>query len=140
MSEKYYGLDGWERLEISIEDLMERVFEDHCEKVGEPDKDIADRIEWPIKIEVYVKNMLTEADAKRIAETSIENFCENYDAEMGDPDGDGFEPTQKMKDAALAFGMSCVADYVPWMCDRTDERVVYTREMHDAEFGQGDSK
>jgi len=131
MIEKYYGLDGWERLESSIEDLLERVFEDHCEKAGEPDSVIADRIEWPLKIEVYVKNLLCDKDAECIAESVLENFCETYDAEMGDPDGDGFEPTQKMKDAAHAFGMACVADYVPFLCDATGETIIYTREMND---------
>lgn len=130
-AENYYGLDGWERLESSIYDVIEKVFEDNCVKAGEPYEVIADRIEWPIKIEVYVKNGLTEKDAQRIADDAIERFCETYDADMGDPDGDPFEPTQAMKDAALAFGKACVADYVPFICEPTGSVIEYTREMSD---------
>ena len=129
MSDTCYGLGCWDRLEVDEEDVIHRIIEDACEKVGEEFDAIAARIEWPIKIVVFRRcDIGGEECAKRIARDAIDHALEYLDEEYSDPDGDPTEATEGMKKAALLFGRAVVADYVPWSCVPTGEVIEYTQE------------
>lgn len=122
--EKLYGLEHWEKLETRIEDVIERVLEDY----GDPLDHELERINWPIVIQVY-KRMDVKHHADRIAELVLEVALERLDEEYSDPDQDGTEPTQAMKDAAKAFADAVVKDYVTWACEPTSEKITVTLAM-----------
>jgi hypothetical protein len=129
-----YGLEHWERLEMDPESVVERVLEDACDKVGEGFDALAARIEWPIRILVYKRRDIGgEACAESIAARAIEHALENLDEEYADPDGDYTKATDRIKDAARAFGRAVVADYVSWSCEPTGEVIEYTREQAERE-------
>lgn len=70
---------------------------------------------WPDELPVYgFRRMRFEFDAERILARALEDA----DEEHGDPDGDGTEPTEAMKDAALAFVEVLDREYVTWACER----------------------
>ena len=125
-----YGLEHWERLEMNPYDVVERVMEDACDKVGEGFDAMASRIDWPIKIMVYKRRDVGgESCAKTIADTSIESALEMLDEEYADHEGDVSDPTDAMKAAALAFGRTVVADYVSWTCEPNGDVIEFTGEQ-----------
>jgi len=124
-----YGLKDWEQLEDSVEEVVEKVFEDHCEEVGEGEDVTAGRLNWPLEILVFKRmDVGGEAEAQRIASDALERTLERLDEEYGDPDGDTTDATDAMKEAALVFGRAVVAEYVPWQCEPTGEVIKVTRE------------
>ena len=133
-----YGLAPWEQLEMDPDSAVERVLENACDKVGEGFDAMAARIEWPIKILVFKRRDIGgEARAKSIAESAIEDALERLDEEYADPDGDYTEATEKVKEAALAFGRAVVANYVAWTCEPTGEVIEYTRDQAEREEEHG---
>ncbi len=134
MNEKWFGLEDQEFLKNSIDEVIEDVFLDHTEKAGEPESIVADRIEWPIEIYVHIKTPLTDSEIQGIAESCIDSFIDCYDSQYGNPDGDPFEATETIKDAAYAFAKACAKDYEKWQCESTGEVIKYTREMFDKDI------
>jgi hypothetical protein len=47
----------------------------------------------------------------------LEDILDTLDEEFGNPYGDSFEPTAKMKDAEQAFLRVVEKEYVPWACE-----------------------
>jgi len=125
-----FGLDGWERLEMDADSALERIMEEYCATIGEDFDAVADRITWPIHIQVFKRQDVGgEGCAQTLARRAIEGALENLDEEHGDYDGDPSDPTEGMKAAALAFGRAVVDDYVPWIMKSNGDVVVYTREQ-----------
>ncbi len=122
--EKLYGLEHWEKLETTTEDVIERVLEDY----GDPLDDELDRINWPIVIQVY-KRMDVKHHADKIAELVLEVALERLDEEYSDPDQDGTKPTPMMLEAARAFAEVVTEDYVTWACEPTGEKITVTLEQ-----------
>lgn len=108
MSEKLYGLEGWERLETEIEDVIERVLEEY------------DPVPERVSIHVF-RRMDVTRHVDSIASNALEITLENLDEEYGDPGGDPTEPTQTMSEAALAFARAVVQEYKVWTCEPTGE-------------------
>jgi len=122
----YYGFEGDEQLSEDMESLIEQFFEDNCEQVGEGSAAIADRIAWPIVIGVYRRFDLA-GEGHAIPGRVLEEVLERLDEEYGDPDGDPFDATAKMWEAANAFACAVLDEYVPWMCEPTGEVIAVTR-------------
>lgn len=131
----FYGIEGWERLESSAEEVVERMLDESCERVGEDFDAIADRLNWPIPIRVF-KRMDIEGMATCIGETALERALEDLDEQYSDPSGDYSTPTEAMKKAAQTFGRAVIADYVPWACQPTGEVIQYTREEARENFAE----
>lgn len=54
----------------------------------------------------------------------LESILERLDEKYADPDGyDGFDPTEAMREAERDFIAAVLAEYVPWMCCQTGEKV-----------------
>lgn len=126
-----YGLEHWERLEMSVEDVMELVLDEACDHADESFDTVADRIDWPVRIALFKRmDIGGEKKAQRIADRIIAYILNDLDTDYGDPDGivDTSDPTTAMKNAALAFGRAVVADYIPWTAQETGEIIEYTRE------------
>ena len=112
---EYYGDKGQERLDTDPEDTVRSITEDE----GYDD--------FPVKVYVFEPmDAIGEVDvyAKRILEDILENLDEDY----GDPDGDIFEPTQKMKDAALKLAIVMKQEYVNFICELTGEILEYSKK------------
>ena len=125
----YYGLEYWERLVSEVEEVIETVFEENCDKAGETFEEIADRLSWPILVLKYTpRNVGGEAMAKKLGENALEIALEYLDEEYGDPEGDYSASTPAMKAAAQKLGQVIVAEYQSWMCEPTGEVVKVTRE------------
>lgn len=107
-----YGLEGWERLEPSLEEAVER-FKDEA---GED-------LKWPIRISVFRRvDVGGESMAVDIADDILEWWIDNLLADYGGGEqNSGDVETEKMRNAALAFGRAVVEDYVPWACEETGE-------------------
>jgi len=130
----FYGLEHWEKLESSPDQVIELVLDDACNKVGEDFDVIADRITWPIKIFVYRRKSLGgDLHAEMIAQKAIEDALECLDEEYGNPDGDPSDPTDAIKEAAMGFGCAIVLDYRSWQCEPTGVVIECTREQAQAE-------
>jgi len=54
----------------------------------------------------------------------LEDVLERLDEEFGDPDGEGFQITDKMKEAQQAFLATVAAEYKCWACE-----VAITKEI-----------
>jgi hypothetical protein len=133
-----YGLADWESLEGSFDDVIERVMTEAFQSLRDKPEDILNRIKWPIKVLVY-RRMDTggEKTAQYIADIALENAMEFLDDNHAGDDAN-FEPTEKMKAAALAFGRAIIEDYVSYNCEPTGKVIEYTRE--EAEKEQGEPK
>ena len=131
MSDKcFYGLEDWEQLKDAPEEVMDRVIENACKKVGEGFDAIADRLEWPIRILGFKRQDVGgERRALSIATESLTRELDNLDETYMDPDSCATEPTEAMKAAALIFGRAIVAEYIPWTCEPTGQTIEYTREQ-----------
>lgn len=53
----------------------------------------------------------------------LETLLERLDEEYGDPEGDGCEPTAAMLAAQKAFVDAVLAEYVPWACEPTGNKL-----------------
>lgn len=126
-NDKLYGLDDQEQLDTDPEDVIEQLVDDACQQVGEPFDVIAARLTWPIKVCVF-RRMDVKKYADRIAERALEDAIETLDEEHGDEGGNPTTPTERMKEAATAFGKAVVEDYVSWACEPTGEVVEVTLE------------
>ena len=124
--DKFYGLDGWERLKTDMDDAIEEVVES-CGGV--------DEVEWPVQLLVF-RPMDVQRLACYVAKRALDDVLEYLDEEHSDPDGDATEPTSAMKAAADAFAKVVTDEYVSWSCEPTGEVVEYTREMREKEMGQ----
>ena len=138
MSDKrYYGLDGWERLENDLDAVVEKVVEDaDCE----PGEDVIAKIEWPLRICVF-KPMETPSEEMIVGwalDDILERLDEEHkrlDEEHKDPEGDCTKPSDAMRAAALALAKVIKAEYVSWTCEPTGEVIEYTREQWDGRGG-----
>jgi hypothetical protein len=123
-----YGLEGAETLDTEIDEVLERLLDDMCDKTGESFDAIANRIEWPVIVHEY-KRMDASHGVHRIAERALEDAMERLDEEYGDPEGESTEPTDKMRSAAQAFAEAIIAEYVPWTCETNGKTHTITREQ-----------
>lgn len=124
--ERMYGMEGWEHLEGDVEGVMERLAEEACRRAGESDEEIADRIEWPVRVKEFRRMTLPRAES--IAEDVLNEVLERLDEEYGDPDGDYTSPTDSMRQMAEAFARSVLCQYTPWCCEPTGNEILVTRE------------
>lgn len=125
---RFYGIGDTERLEFDDPDeAVDRFLDDAVNTPGESFESVAERVEFPVKVHEYAPMKLPRA--QQIADDVIEQVFGSLDEEYSDPDGDGTEPTEAIKAAALAFGHAVVADYVPWACEQTGKVIEYTREQ-----------
>ena len=122
-----YGLADDKRLSEAMVDIVKRVLDDACEKAGESFDVIADRIEWPIKINVFRRKVISDKEKAFIAEDLLDRLLERLDEENSDPDGDNTEPTAPMKDAAKTFVEAVVSGYFVWACEPTGQVIEISR-------------
>ena len=113
----YYGLQDQERLDTSLEDVIERLLED---------SDIC-KIEWPVKVFEHRLIDVT-LSAERLGRQALENMLQTLDEEHSDPEGDYTRPTPAMQAAALAFAQAVTSKYVSWACEPTGKVIEVTRE------------
>ena len=125
-NDKAYGLDGAERLEASVRDVVNGVIDEH-RYPNETWETAAKRIHWPIEVREH-KRMVPYQTAQSIADHAMMAALEDLDEEYGDPDADATKPTDAIKAAALAFGEAVLADYVPWMCEPTGNVIKVSQE------------
>lgn len=124
-----YGLADDERLSEEMDDIIERVLDDACEKVGESFDAIASRIEWPIKVKVFRRKVISDNEKARIAEYLLDQLLEKLDEENMDTDGDPTKATASMREASKAFVESVVSGYFVWACEPTGVVVEISREQ-----------
>jgi hypothetical protein len=122
-----YGTEEQEHLDMDPEETLDRIIEDACEVTGESIDLVLDRLTYPIKVRVF-KRITLDGWENIIAANVLEETLDRLDEEMGDPEGDAFEPTEAMHEAATAFAKVVVAEYVPWACIPTGETIEYTRK------------
>jgi|AntAceMinimDraft_16_1070373.scaffolds.fasta_scaffold15810_3 hypothetical protein len=122
----YYGLDGQERLVESVEEVIHEVLDTAVTHVGESFAETAAGFQFPIL--VFEFKRMDIGDAKTIGESALNYILERLDEEYSNPDGDYTNPTEAMKEAALAFGESVVGGYVPWMCEQTGTVIKVSRQ------------
>ena len=116
-SKKMYGLIGWEQLMPEIRDVVFRVLEDADDSTKEPMATfdtVAAKIIWPIRVVEFARMELDTHEAQYIADRIIDNTYAVLDDEHGNPDADPIEPTDKVKQAAIAFANAVVEDYEVW--------------------------
>jgi hypothetical protein len=53
----------------------------------------------------------------------LERVLEQLDEEYGDPNGDGYEVTEAMKEAEQVFLKAVLAQYRPWACEQTGKKI-----------------
>lgn len=132
--ETLYGLDGWETLESTPDEVLDRVLTEACALPDEPFDDVVKNFEWPLRILGY-RRMKVGDWTKRLAGQALETVLDLLDDEYG-PDGDSTEPTPKMKAAAETFVRAVVDQYVPWMCEPNGEVVEITREQAEKYYNE----
>ena len=125
-NEIMYGEYSQEFLDSSIDDVVERVLDNNVTKAGESFDETADNIEWPIKVYVFKRMEMDAGWAKHIADVALETALESLDDTYGQID-EGYDASDKMKEAAKAFGEVMASDYVPWACEKTGEVIEVTR-------------
>jgi hypothetical protein len=131
MAEEMYGHPGDEQLLVDdLDELIERVLDDAVEKVGESFDVIADRIVWPVKVNVYRRMVVSDKDKSHLAEVLLEDLLDRLDEEHGDPNGDGHSKSEpEMLAAARAFVDSVVSKYKVWACEPTGAVIEISREQ-----------
>lgn len=105
--------------------VLERI-DDFSVNNEEPFDDIADTMQWPIKVYEY-RRMTLEKDI--IAEEVLEYVLDRLDSEYSDPNGDNTEPTELMKKAADNFSDIIAKEYIPWACEHTGRIIEVTRDQ-----------
>lgn len=76
---------------------------------------------WLATLKVFGWERMTyEFDHERI----LADALEAADGERADPDGDGTEPTDAMRVAALEFAKVLDREYVSWACERVTDPIV----------------
>ena len=133
-NDELYGLKDQETLDADPDEVVQDVLENACAKAGESFDAIADRITWPLRVFVYRRRQVGDAD--RLAQRVLECMLEELDCEYADPGGDATVPTSAMRSASLALANAVVADYVSWACEPTGEVIEYTRERARRECGE----
>jgi hypothetical protein len=130
MAEEMYGLHGDEDLNEDMNALIERVLDDNCERVGESFDVIADRIVWPVKVDVYRRMVVSDKDKSHLAEVLLEDLLDRLDEEHGDPMATAIPRDEpEMLAAARAFVDSVVSKYKVWACEPTGAVVEISREQ-----------
>lgn len=115
-----YGLEDQERLDLEPEEcvysLMDGLLED-------------EKLEYPIRVyeykpvEIWAKNNI-----ERYARDILEDLLIALDDDVGDPDRELTEPTEKMKQAALLLAKAIVEDYKPWVCEKTGKVIEFSED------------
>jgi hypothetical protein len=123
---KYYGLPEWEILSSDKDEALERIFEDHREKVGEGDEAVAERIEWPIILHVYELMKLPKAES--IADKVLDNLYDDLNGEFSIPEGNYEDPSALVKRAALSLAAAIRLTFKTWQCEPTGEKITITKE------------
>lgn len=117
--------DDLERL--SDEDMDEAI-EAYLDDLWERDQEWASyKSHLPEKLSVYGwKRIKVNAD---MLWEPLEDVLDRIDEEYGDPDGDGQDITDKMKEAQRVFLEAVAAEYKCWACE-----VACTREIDPLEW------
>jgi hypothetical protein len=121
---KYYGIDDPDMLQDDAEDAVINYIECDLEDVS------LDDITWPLVVDVYEPMKIPAGTIDRLAHKTLGMIIDELDEEYADHDTtDSTMPTPPMIAAAKAFAAAVVAEYVPWACEKTGEKIEYTREM-----------
>ena len=105
----YWGGPEEERLQYSDkEDVIEAILEDF------------DELPETIEVCGYARMNINLGGAYG----PLERILESLDEEYGDPDGDGSEPTEAMKEAEKAFMAVIAQEYEPWACEEIARETV----------------
>jgi hypothetical protein len=102
----FYGLEGWENLESSVEDAVEQII------------DLSDSIEWPLEIIEF------KHKDKPKPEHFLERILEWLDEEYADPEGNPTEGTPEM----IAATKVILDKYIVWLCEETGNKITVTEE------------
>jgi hypothetical protein len=120
VSDTFYGLDGWERLEESIEDTVGRIVDSTIDfESNDCLPDVLGRVAWPIVLFEFMHK------PKPSANWALEGVLERLDENLGDTDGDPTDPSPTM----LAHMQAILDEYVPFLCDPTGNTITVTREQ-----------
>ena len=125
--EELYGLEHQEVLVESLDEIMEQLMVDHCEEIGESGEVILERIEFPVKVEVYKRQTL--GTSKSIGNFIVEEAVLWLDENHRLAADEGHDITPKMIEAAIAFAKVLIEEYKPYDCDHTGEIIMITKEM-----------
>ena len=120
-----YGLDHWEELEGSINDVLERIYTDYFEGIRDTDEDIAARVSWPVVVWEHKRQELPED--KQMADNILKELYERLNDQY--QEDSYIEPTDNEKTYALMLVKCVIASYEPWYCDRTGRKMTITKEM-----------
>lgn len=113
----FWGMEDEERL--SCTEIGERV-QKFCEDY-EGDEPIPETIEL-----IGFDSM--KVNEGSYAEWLLDNLLETLDEEYGDPDGDGTEPTEGMKQAANEFIKKVFSEYHAWNCEIVCKKTVHIKD------------
>lgn len=112
-----YGLHGSEQLFESVRELVS----DRVDCCGSEEG-------WPVEVVEYKRMTIPESWAEAFAEGCLESALCDLDCDYGDENGDYTQPTERMKQAALALAKVILDEYVPWQCEPTGKVVTVTKE------------
>lgn len=114
-----YGNDELlqEALLSDIEDVVEEVLDWHY----------PDPLPETVKVTGY-RYMKFDKEPGLDPDNILTDILERLDEEYGDPNGDGTEPTPRMKAAAKALSEAILSDYQPWACEPCGHAVVDVRQ------------
>lgn len=103
MSEIWYGVDGQEQLDSSIDECIERYL-DECE-------------DFDFTFFVYeFRTMKVNPKCLNV----LEQLLETLDEEYGNPEGcDWTQPTESMVAAEKVFVEAVLSEYQVWACERS---------------------
>jgi cytosine/adenosine deaminase-related metal-dependent hydrolase len=122
--QKFYGLEGWKRLEDSVASAVERALDEAWEETS----DCVPGLTWPVRVIVYRHAKL--ATPEKLGRIALDALMEHLDEEYGDPDGCGPDkPTEAMRAAATALGKAVREGYAPWACVPTGDVIEVTLEQ-----------
>jgi hypothetical protein len=116
-AETLYGMEGWEELFDSIEEVVDRYVDNADGTVGD-DASFIEAAIWPAEVLEYRRMK------KPNPEALIEQVLEWLDEMFGDPGGDSTDPTPKMLEAMKVI----LDEYQVWACVETGGKVVVTKD------------
>lgn len=119
------GIDLWD------DPRQERLrYDDLDEAIGYLlDDSFPDPLPATLTVGAFVKESISEAYAKDIANDLVEEQLAHLDENFGDPDGDSTEPWPELVAAAEAFAAELRRKYEVWIC-----KCVHTVEVDVAEW------
>ena len=119
MSDLWYGLDGWERLEETLEHAVDRAIGESIDwESQECVADVLGKVHWPIVVKEF------KHCRKPSAEGILEMVLERLDEDLGDPEGDNTAPTPTM----IGHVQAILDEYKVFMCEEAGREHTVTRE------------